>query len=247
MNLPRIDEMASRLAKSPKAFTLLLLLALFTACSGPVRETRSYAPSSAKPSSENQQPAASSTGNFDYYLLVLSWAPEFCATHAGNASSSECDPTHHFGYVVHGMWPQNNDGSYPENCTPARPVAQAIVQQLLPIMPARGLIQHEWAMHGTCSGLVSQDYFADITKAYNALQVPADLRAPQHTISASPSDIEEKLADANHAPKGAFRVSCSNGELVALEACLGPDLQYRDCGSSLRDCRASQVSILPVP
>jgi ribonuclease T2 len=239
--------MASRLAKSRNALALLLLLTLLTACSRPAREAKPSEEPASQGSSVGASSRQASTGNFDYYLLVLSWAPEFCATHAGNASSSECDPTHHFGYVVHGMWPQNNDGSYPQNCTPARPVSQAIVQQMLPIMPARGLIQHEWATHGTCSGLTAQDYFADITKAYNALQVPADLRAPEHTISASPSDIEQKMADANHAPKGAFRVSCSKGELVALEACLGPDLQYRDCGPSLRDCRAPQVSILPVP
>lgn len=231
------------------AFAFICLVTCFTACSGPVRQSDSPSPPSPARPSESPRPktTAAPTGNFDYYLLVLSWAPEFCASHAGNASASECDPTHHFGYVVHGMWPQNNDGTYPQSCTPARPVSQAIVQQMLPIMPARGLIQHEWATHGTCSGLTVQDYFAGITKAYNALQVPASYRSPQQTMTASPSDIEQKLADANHAPKGAFRVSCTKGELVAIEACVGQDLQYRDCGSSLRDCRAAQVTILPVP
>ncbi len=46
---------------------------------------------------------------------------------------------------------------------------------------------------------------------------------------------------------GAFRVSCSNSEFVAVEACLTKDLQYRQCGSSLRDCRASQVTVRPTP
>jgi ribonuclease T2 len=189
---------------------------------------------------------ASPSSNFDYYLLALSWAPEFCAVHDDTASSSECDPRHHSGLVVHGLWPQNNDGTYPQNCAPARPVAEQTVQHMLAVMPARGLIQHEWATHGTCSGLAAQDYFAAVEKAFNALQVPSEYRAPPQTISASPSDIEQKFAEANHAPRGAFRVSCSKGEFTALQVCLTPDLQYRDCGS-LRDCRARQVTILPVP
>ena len=188
---------------------------------------------------------ASPSSNFDYYLLALSWAPEFCAIH-DDATSSECDPRHHFGLVVHGLWPQNNDGSYPQNCAPALPVAEQTVQHMLAVMPARGLIQHEWATHGTCSGLAAQDYFAAIEKAFNAVQVPPEYRAPQQTIGASPSDIEQKFAEANQAPRGAFRVSCSRGEFTALQVCLTPDLQYRDCGS-LRDCRARQVTILPVP
>ena len=117
--------------------------------------------------------ADNTPGSFDYYLLTLSWAPEFCATHAGNTSSSECDPHRHFGFVVHGLWPENDNGSYPQNCAPAQPVAQQTVQHMLAIMPARGLIQHEWATHGTCSGLSTQDYFADIEKAFRAGTNPA--------------------------------------------------------------------------
>jgi len=191
--------------------------------------------------------ADNAPGHFDYYLLALSWAPEFCASRAGNASSSECDPKRHFGFVVHGLWPQNNDGSYPLYCAPARPVAEPTVQHMLTIMPSRGLIQHEWAEHGTCSGRPPQEYFADIEEAFTAVQIPPEYRAPAQTISASPSDIEQKFAAVNQASVGAFRVSCSSGEFVALEVCLTKGLQYRECGSSVRECRARQVTVTPVP
>ena len=191
--------------------------------------------------------ADNTPGSFDYYLLTLSWAPEFCATHSSSASSSECDPQRHFGFVVHGLWPENEDGSYPQHCAPAQPVAQATVQQMLPIMPDRGLIQHEWSTHGTCSGLDTQTYFADIQKAFHLVQIPPQYRAPAQMINANPADIEQKFTELNHAPRGAFRVSCSNSEFVAVEACLTKDLQYRQCGSSLRDCRASQVTVRPTP
>jgi ribonuclease T2 len=189
----------------------------------------------------------STPGTFDFYLLNLSWAPEFCATHTSGRSSSECDPSRHYGFIVHGLWPENNDGSYPQACAPAQPVAQAIVQQMLPLMPDRGLIQHEWAAHGTCSGLGSVDYFAAIRKAYAEVQIPQELRSPAHQESVSPAEIEQKFATANHAPLDAFRISCSQGEMVAVEVCMTKDLQFRQCGSGVRDCRAPQVLVRPTP
>jgi ribonuclease T2 len=234
------------LVRSRNTLIVVSLLILFTACSRPAHETNSSATPASNDSSSSPSSGSSSSGS-DYYLLALSWAPQFCATHAGNASSSECDPGRHFGFVVHGLWPQNDDGSYPQNCAPARPVAEQTVRRMLAIMPARGLIQHESAEHGTCSGLSPQEYFAAIEKAFNAVQIPPEYRAPAQTISASPSEIEQKFAAANHAPAGAFRVSCSHAELVELNVCLAKDLRYRECGSNVRECRVRQVTVRPVP
>ena len=191
--------------------------------------------------------ADNTPGAFDYYLLVLSWAPEFCATHQSNMSSSECDPNRHYGFVVHGLWPQNNDGSWPKYCATAQPVSSEIVREMLPIMPARGLIQHEWATHGTCSGLPSQQYFGDIQQLYKSVKVPQEYQHPSAQFSAAPGDIEQKFAQANGAPQAAFRVSCSSGEFIAIEACFDKNLKYQDCGSSVKECRAPQVKVLPTP
>ncbi len=49
---------------------------------------------------------------FDFYLLNLSWSPEFCAI---QGTSPQCAA--HPGFVVHGLWPQNYDGSYPVFCS----------------------------------------------------------------------------------------------------------------------------------
>jgi ribonuclease T2 len=189
--------------------------------------------------------ADNTPGAFDYYLLNLSWAPAYCSANAGHASSSECDPAHHFGFVVHGLWPQNNDGSYPQNCSPASPVSQSIVQHMLPIMPERGLIQHEWARHGTCTGLASQEYFGEIETAFRKIQIPADYRNPKNAVNASPAEIEQKFAQANNAPFGAFRVVCSRE--LDVEVCLTKDLQFRVCGERLRDCSAGQVTLPALP
>ena len=189
--------------------------------------------------------ADNAPGSFDYYLLNLSWAPEFCAANASHVQSSECDPAHHFGFIVHGLWTQNNTGSYPEDCGPASPVAQSIVQHMLPIMPDRGLIQHEWTKHGTCTGLEARDYFNQVETAFREVHIPAEYRNPTNAVSTSPAEIERKFAEANNAPVGAFRVVCSTTELD-VEACLTKDLQFRRCGERLRDCRAGQVTLPPV-
>jgi ribonuclease T2 len=225
----------------------VLLTPILLIC-GSCSSQRSLRPENAseRQSSQSQQPAQSSQP-FDYYLLSLSWAPEFCVTHQSNASASECDPQHHYGFIVHGLWPQNDDGSYPQNCAPARPVAQEIVRRALNIMPNRGLIQHEWAEHGTCSGLDEQSYFSKVEQAFTALHIPVELRAPSEPLRASPAEIEQKFADANHAPASAFRISCSRGDLVAVEVCLTKDLQYRPCGTGMRECRTRTVEMRPVP
>src|SRR5208283_3319023 len=82
---------------------------------------------------------------FDYYLLTLSWAPEFCASNPSARSSAECATNKHMGLVVHGLWPQYNNGQWPQDCASTPPVSSSIVDHMMPMMPGSSLIQHEWA------------------------------------------------------------------------------------------------------
>jgi ribonuclease T2 len=190
--------------------------------------------------------AGSATSKFDFYVLALSWAPQFCASHE-NRSAGECDPSRHYGFVVHGLWPQNNDSTYPVSCTAANPVTYDVIRQTLPIMPSRGLIQHEWAVHGTCSGLASREYFSLMQRAFRELKVPAEYQHPAQAIQASPNEIEQKFASANGAPAEAFRVACSKREFRGVDVCLTKDLHYRSCADAVRECHARQVEIVPSP
>ncbi len=199
-----------------------------------------------EPGPEATIDAGPSTSRFDFYVLALSWAPEFCASHEDSKSASECDPSRHYGFVVHGLWPQNDDSTYPVSCTTAPPVANDVVRQMLPIMPARGLIQHEWSTHGTCSGLSSREYFSQVQRAFGNLKVPDEYQHPAQAAQASPKEIEQEFAAANGAPADSFRVACSKGELIGVDACLTRDLRYRSCGDAVRECHARQVSVVPV-
>ena len=145
------------------------------------------------------------------------------------------------GFVVHGLWPQGETSRGPEHCGPASPVSQAIVQATLNYIPSESLIQHEWATHGTCSGLSAQEYFGQVEQAYTAVRVPEAYRSLDHDQTLGVKEIERSFAEVNGAPAAAFRVSCHDGELVGVEVCLSKDLEYQACTSGQRECRASEV------
>ena len=182
---------------------------------------------------------------FDYYVLALSWAPEFCATAHSGQTAMECDPQRHRGFVVHGLWPQLNSGNSPQHCGAARPVARNIVNATLNAMPSAGLIQHEWKTHGTCSGLDPATYFQDIVAAYQTVQKPQ--LQPQMTTQA----IEQAFAQANHASAASFRAQCRGGELSEVRACVASDLsrglQFIPCTQSAGECPVQAISVRPIP
>lgn len=197
--------------------------------------------------SSTSDSSTTSSAQFDYYLLTLSWAPEFCATNPNGRGSAECDPNHHMGLVVHGLWPQYNNGKWPQDCSTTPPVAAATVDHMMPLMPGKQLIQHEWSKHGTCSGLTVDNYFAAIEKLYTGLKIPDDFKKPADAAQTSPGAIESEFASANNAPKAAFRVSCPQNEFSAVEICLTKDLKYKACPSTVKECRSGQVKVRPVP
>jgi ribonuclease T2 len=186
---------------------------------------------------------------FSYYVLALSYAPDFCNQPKVNKDPLECGAGRHIGFVVHGLWPQGDVTRGPQNCGPARPVSQTIIQVTLPYIPTESLIQHEWATHGTCSGLSAADYFAALRKARESISIPDDLKQPSQQQQLGVSGIEAKMAQANPAfPPKAFRVSCYNDrELQEIRVCFNKDLTPRECSRSVGECPASTVMVLPVP
>ena len=113
-------------------------------------------------------------GEFDFYVLSLSWSPSFCeeAAERGGRSQIQCGGRP-YAFVVHGLWPQYENG-FPEYCQrPSPRLNRSIVSSMLDLMPAPGLIFNEWDKHGTCSGLEGRSYFETIRKARAAIKIPA--------------------------------------------------------------------------
>ena len=102
-------------------------------------------------------------GQFDFYVLSLSWSPSFCeaAGERGTPPQQQCG-ARPYSFVVHGLWPQYERG-FPEFCQqPAPRLDRNIVSSMLDLMPAPRLIFNEWDRHGTCTGLSPNAYFENV-------------------------------------------------------------------------------------
>jgi ribonuclease T2 len=183
----------------------------------------------------------SSDTSFSYYLLSLSYAPDFCAQPTGNKDARECGTGRHIGFVVHGLWPQVEGNRGPENCGSASPVSADIVRATLSYIPTESLIQHEWAEHGTCTGLTASEYFTFVRRARDMVKIPGDLQAPTRELRLNPEEIEARMAAANPIfPRGAFRVSCyRDAELQEVRIALNQDLSPRAYGSGGGSCHGT--------
>jgi len=146
--------------------------------------------------------------SFAYYMLVLSYAPDFCAQPQGDKDPRECGTGRHVSFVVHGLWPQGETTRGPENCG-SSPVSQSIVALMLPYIPTESLIQHEWKAHGSWSGLGADDYFALARKARDSVSIPDSFKGPNQQFEISPDDFAAAFASAHPSyPAEAFRASC---------------------------------------
>ena len=191
-----------------------------------------------RPRHQDQQ-QRTQPGAFDYYILTLSWSPEFCHNHSAN---EQC-VSGHFGFVVHGLWPQFNNG-YPENCSSAP--GPSSLSDMADIMPDPKLVEHEWRTHGTCSGLDPESYFKLVRQAFVSIKVPARFTNPREEFSLTPSQIKQEFLQSNpRLSSGEVVVSCGNNYLTGVSICLQKSLDPRDCGF-LRACRANIVRIPPV-
>jgi ribonuclease T2 len=186
-------------------------------------------------------------GRFDYYLMSLSWSPSYCEAHPGD--EDQCAHKG-FGFVLHGLWPQNRDGSWPQHCSSNAEPDAATVERTLAFMPSRRLIEHEWQTHGSCTGLEPSAYFDLADRAFASVKIPDALKTPASAPSMSADEIVAAFAAANRGLDGRMvTVQCRDGgELSEVRVCLDRDsLGPTDCGGRVRSsCRAGALRIAVV-
>lgn len=191
--------------------------------------------------------AAQSTAVFDYFVLSLSWAPELCAQHGQAASHPGiCNVSKPKHFAIDGLAPETLEGKNPESCEPAKKVSRGLVNDLLPYLSTPALIQHEWATHGTCSGLAVGDYFTYLMRARALVQIPVEITSITQTETEGVGQIEAQFAGANPSfPEGAFRVICRNGALTGVRVCFDKQLRGKACTVRAADCTSVSVTIRP--
>lgn len=201
--------------------------------------------------SDGRRDSRNQPGQFDFYVLALSWSPSFCESsrerNGGRSNLQQCDGRP-YSFVVHGLWPQHERG-FPRECqVPAPRLARRIVDTMLDIMPSPRLVFNQWDRHGTCSGLNGQQYFDTVRKARETVQIPAKFQDVTSYLAVTPGEVEKAFIDANPGlTQDAIAVTCDHRRLGEVRICMSKDLRFRDCPEvDRRSCRNEKVMMPPV-
>ena len=177
-------------------------------------------------------------GDFDYYVLSLSWSPSWCRETGDDRDAPQCDAGRRTDFTVHGLWPQYERG-WPQNCRsderdPSRRESQAMDD----VMGSPGLAWYQWKKHGRCSGLSAAGYYQAIRDAAAGIVIPPVFDGLARDVAVPPAVIEDAFIEANpDLSRDAITVTCRGEALQEVRICLDRDLAPRDCApDARRDC-----------
>jgi len=185
-------------------------------------------------------------GEFDLYVLALSWSPTYCLGERSGRDSQQCGAQRPYAFILHGLWPQYERG-WPEFCQGQNPprVPDGTIARMLDIMPSRGLVIHQWRKHGTCTGDNPQAYFDTARRAFQRITIPERYRTPQGQADLTPDEVEAAFVAANPGlTREMMSVTCTRGMLEEVRICLSRTLQPRRCAEvDQRSCRARRIEV----
>ncbi len=187
-------------------------------------------------------------GQFDFYVLALSWSPSYCESAGNRADPAQCRVQKPLGFIVHGLWPQYDRG-FPSDCAYNPPrVSDHTIREISDVIPSRSLVIHQWRKHGTCSGLSPEQYFDLTRKAFEKIKIPPLFVESTRWQSVSPPEIENAFRVANPGLQGdMLSVTCDRRNLREVRICLTKDLQFRACPQVDRQsCRSPRISLPPI-
>ncbi len=195
---------------------------------------------------------AASSGDFDFYVLALSWSPTHCASEAGQGRDDDlqCRSGRAYGFVVHGLWPQFVQG-WPTYCASDAPrrVGSAVMEAAIQVSPSRKLVQHQWEKHGTCSGLAQEAYFRTTARAIGGVRMPEAFVNPLRPVITSADEVRREFLRANpRLDASSVVVTCRRKEIGEVRVCLDKDLRGRACSAEVRrsHCGSREARMLGV-
>jgi ribonuclease T2 len=179
---------------------------------------------------------------FDYFMFVQRWPGGVCATSRCNSGAKR------FNYwVIHGLWPQNNDGTWPSNCGAkfnAKNITD-LIPQLESVWPdlerndEKGFWAHEFDKHGSCSTSTyiqnEHDYFSTSIKLQSQISLANMLN--QGGVTPGGSYSSSQIFQAVQSVTGASpQLHCIGKKLVELRVCVDKNLRYTNCDQHEANC-----------
>ena len=177
-------------------------------------------------------------GDFDYYVLSLSWSPSWCATEGAGRGAAQCDPFRDANFVLHGLWPQNERG-YPSYCrTTERDPTRRQSEAMEDVMGSDGAAWYQWKKHGRCSGLSAADYFATARIAFARITIPEVFKRLNRDVKLPAAVVEQAFLEANPGmTREEITITCADGRIQEARICLTKEMKLRKCGADvIRDC-----------
>ena len=187
-------------------------------------------------------------GEFDYYVLALSWSPTWCALEGDARGSEQCAPEADHGWVLHGLWPQYHRG-WPAHCqTAERPPSRTMTRDMADIMGTSGLAWYQWKKHGTCTGLSAPAYYALSREAYARVNRPDVFRKLNKPVKLPASVVEAAFLKANPGwTADMLTITCRAGRIQEARLCLSRSLDPVPCGRDvIRDCTLDDALFDPI-
>jgi ribonuclease T2 len=187
-------------------------------------------------------------GDFDYYVMSLSWSAAWCALEGDDRNDPQCDSGRGLTFILHGLWPQFEEG-WPSFCrTVERDPSRVQTAAMADIMGGSGLAFYQWKKHGRCSGLSAEGYYRAAREAYGSIRIPELFARVDQPLTLPASVIEAAFLEANpDLQRDQITITCKDGLIQEARICLSRDLAPRRCGPDvIRDCRLSDAVLEPV-
>jgi len=142
-----------------------------------------------------------SSDSYDFILYVVRWP---------GSTQTFPVPTYVDSFTLHGLWPTNNDSSYPSDCDPSDPFNPTLIKDLVPELNiawfdyidgpnSTDLWSHEWDKHGTCCKNVlptEHDFFAEAINLHLKSNITATLYAQGIKPSTTTKYTMDQVVDA---------------------------------------------------
>jgi len=180
--------------------------------------------------------------SWDYILYVSRWP--------GTVSQNNPLPDNVTSFTLHGIWPQRNDGSYPQDCNSSYPFDKSQIASLVPVLwevwydytgDGYDFWSHEWDKHGTCASTLpaldgEYNYFSNAINLHQKYDPTSLLAAagivPSDSTTYSASAIASAIANGDG--DSAILQCDNNNNLDMVQLCINKQLTIEACPSSLR-------------
>ncbi|KAN0031617.1 hypothetical protein ACTFIV_005482 [Dictyostelium citrinum] len=176
-------------------------------------------------------------GDFDFYLFVQQWIYSYC-------ESTNCIQNKiREAFTIHGLWPENQDGSYPSFCSgPSFNVKdienlenQLNIDWISLTEANEDFWSSEFSKHGTCAiesdSLVNgtYSYFQAGVDLYQKLNLTQALETENIYPSSKYISASKIVSAVQNQFGGKPGMQCDDSKISTIAMCITKDLAIMDC------------------